>query len=258
MSHVNYNIVFDNGKVAYLKYEPCFSALGDLRSAVEWHDALENLGIDLTTTDVKKIFYKPRIDSSLSEADIIFYLEYLYYHRGWGRWVLNDSFHSIRNDGVFVRADISGTLILATLTAYRYLDEVPKMVKNFRLFSSKMGLNQDLAFFLAHIFENMSDFVMESPLGWGGHSLIYAGRSTLEDIGEYVTSFPYVDKIEKYNSTYSVSGVCEHFNRVKKDDGHLSIFEAIKSLRKDRHQRIYDIGKVASFIKDLQQRIKEV
>jgi len=247
----DYNIVFTGGKEMKLKGCGCFSDLNALKAAISFRRQLCNKDITASSDPkvidrdiVKKVTYHMNFRMNLSDKDVNTYLEYLYYHRGWGKYVLNSNVTSIRKYGVSITADIHGEQLLAVLTAFRYIDEYPRIVKSFCTFiGEKYKLHPDVAFMAAHLIK-VGSGTYSDPYCLDSHALL-EGHLTYDDLVGYINDFPF-DPISKmkYNDTHKTQGVNEWFNQYNEEESLHTLKESFQNYSKD---------KVEEFLKRLQQ-----
>ena len=246
----DYNVIFTGGKELKIRETGCFSELSSLKSTVHFMRHLCNKDI-FTTPDykridrdiVKKVTYHVRFHNSISKENVNTYLEYLYYHRGWGQYVLNSNVPSILKHGVSITADIHGEQLLAVLTAFRYIDEYPRIVNTFCiLIGDKYKLHPDVAFMAAHVVRVMGG-EYSNPRCLDSHALL-EGHITYDDLVGYINDFPFDPISKKYNNTHRATGVNAWFHQYRSGESLSSLIKSLGHYNKD---------KVEEFLKRLQQ-----
>jgi len=217
MAYVKFKAISKKGKVYSSGSTPCFSGLRNF-----------NLGVGMLTkgtwTDINKdplykIRYKPNNSSGLSDKILNFYYDYLYNHNGWRDLIYNKNILSIEESGIDARCDVNGSLLLAVLSAYRNIDELPKMVSSFYYMCSLDYVNnKDIAFYMSHfvhVTKNGTMYHLPSSDNYNTNHLMfnYYNHSILDGI-KYASSFPYTDKTEylpKFTEDYVFGGTYEYF-----------------------------------------------
>jgi len=170
-------------------------------------------------------------------------------HPVWSKYILNKSLQSIKKYGVHVTAEMRSEHLLMILTAFRYLNEFPLIVKAF--FTYRRGykdINKDLAFCLSHMFyvEKRSINVTD---GVGSNHVMFTDYClTVGDIIRYSSEFPYkdIEEIPTYNDKLNVFGVSSYLRGTDKglELHHFknNMVSMYKKQRIDFHRELYKLS----------------
>jgi len=169
-----YDVHFSNGAAIHFEDTACFSELASLSSSIDWHFDENGEGDEpsLHNDKVTKIVYHIDYHDMLSDEEVDRYLSYLFNHKQWSPMIRNKSVKGIRKNGLNITANLHGEEILAVLTAFRYLEEFPRMVKTFFYLSTDKGKKEGLSFALSHLFVAWKDKPVTYYHNLGGHHLI--------------------------------------------------------------------------------------
>ena len=203
---IDYDIIFHKGQTFKLRDVACFSQMYMLKESLGHHFPKESRKLVITKDwrrvdrdTVSYLQYYPKISKSLTSREVRKYISYLYYHRGWGQYILNKGRYGIEKDGIMVDATGYGEHMLGVLQAVRYLEEKSIIVRTFnKLMGKGFNINPDMSFILSHFIkfdgENITTY---NPFG---HALINRPMMNTGTLIKYATSFPYppLSKV-KYN-----------------------------------------------------------
>ena len=253
--NVDYDIAFYGRKPIKLKNQMCFTALSNIRGRIKWDKLIRpDLVIDKDPTNeertrVRKVVYYININRTVTKPESSIFIMYMLKHPVWSKYILNKSIQSIMKYGIHITAEIRSEHLLMILTAFRYLNEFPLIVKAFFTYRREYkDINKDLAFCLSHLFY-IKDRAINITNGTGmNHAMFTDYGITVEDIVRYCSKFPYEKEGEyiPYNNMLNVFGISKYIMSKKKGvplvDFRNNMVKLYKKHKIDFHQELYRLS----------------